>query len=81
MAAVGRPRKRKTTNRTFGDRVRGIIDSRGWNVERLAKESGLSLGTVCKTVHGHRLNPSLETVKAIRRALGVSYAALIDGEE
>ncbi|MCW3056431.1 MAG: DNA-binding protein [Solirubrobacterales bacterium] len=68
---------------TFAANLRRIREESGFSQEKLALESGLSMGHVSKIDRGD-CEPGVRTVSKLARGLGVSVAALfegIDGEE
>lgn len=57
----------------FPSRLIALRESRNWTRYRLARESGLSQGHLASIEKGE-VSPSIEVVKKIARALGVSLA-------
>jgi transcriptional regulator with XRE-family HTH domain len=61
-----------------GEFVRDFRVERAWSQEQLAKLCGLSVRTVARAEGGGR--PSLDSVKALAAAFGVSPASLMNGD-
>jgi len=55
------------------ERIRALMEERGWTPYRLAKESGLSDGTVGNIFRRNTV-PSMATLQAICRGLKISLA-------
>jgi transcriptional regulator with XRE-family HTH domain len=60
----------------LGEAVRTTRVERGWSVEQLARESGLSVGIVSQIERGHG-NPALSTMRGLAEALGFEVADLL----
>ncbi len=65
-------------SRVIGDRVRDLRLDLGFTMERLAEESGLSLGMLSKIEHG-QTSPSLSTLTSLANATGVPFTAFFRG--
>ena len=61
-------------SKILSDRRRAI----GMSIDQLVTESGVPKGTVTKILTGKSANPSLENVKAIAYALGLSLNDVFD---
>lgn len=64
---------------TIGDRLRLAREAKGWNQQRLAKEAGLSQGTIGNIEAGIR--DGLHSLADLAEALGIRYKWLRSGEE
>ena len=63
----------------LGARLRALREARGLSQERLAARAEVSTATVRRTELGH-YEPTLSSLRAIARALGVSLSELIEAE-
>ena len=59
------------------DKLKKLLEERGWSCYRLAKEARLSESTVRAAVSGES-EPTLRTVEALCGGLGVPPSALLD---
>lgn len=59
------------------NRVKELRKKRGWTLERLAAESGLSITTISR-VENHKKGWSPDSLEKLAKALGVSVGELID---
>ena len=55
------------------ERLRALLDARGWSEYRLAKESNLSESTIMN-IFRRNATPSIPTLEAICRGLGITLA-------
>lgn len=55
------------------ERLRHLMDERGWTVYRVARESGLSEKTVYN-IYSRNTMPSIPTLEAICSAFGITLA-------
>lgn len=78
MLFVARKRVRHSTPLRFGREVRRRRKVLGLTLEQLAERSGLTPNYI-GTVENDRRDPSLSTVIALARGLGVPTAELIGG--
>lgn len=69
------PRTSSKEIAALGEAVRTARADRGWSVEQLARESGLSVGIVSQIERG-RGNPSLSTMRRLAEALGFELGDL-----
>jgi len=63
----------------FGERLKEILDSKGWNQADLSKATGIEEGHVSKIITG-KIKPNQTTVSKIAEALGMPLAALYDDD-
>ncbi len=61
----------------FGDRLRDMREARGWTRDNLFESSGISHRALSYLEWGRRA-PTLPTIVALARALGVAPGALVD---
>lgn len=62
------------------ERLRRLLDERGWTEYRLAKNSGLSESTIANIFKRNTI-PSLPTLEAICKGLGITLSQFFaDGE-
>lgn len=62
----------------FGKKLKDLRKSKGLGVNQLALKSGLSASTISRFETGQRKGPTLETVKKLSKALGVSISYFDD---
>lgn len=55
------------------ERIKQLMDQRGWTIYRLSKESGLAQTTI-SNIFKRNNDPSLQSVEAICRAFGISMS-------
>lgn len=72
-------RAAKPLHRLIGERVRALRDERGMPRTELARRSGASL-TSLNLLEGAQVQPSLQTLEAVAKALEVRVADLLDEE-
>ncbi|WP_373749642.1 helix-turn-helix domain-containing protein, partial [Jeotgalibaca porci] len=56
----------------FGEKLKYLRESRGYGVNQLALKSGVSASQISRFESGERKDPTLETVKKLASALGIS---------
>jgi transcriptional regulator with XRE-family HTH domain len=61
----------------IGANVKELLEARNMTQYRLAKMSGISRSYICELVKGKYQNPSIQILKAISKALGVSITRLM----
>lgn len=73
---------------TLGERLRKAREARGWSTRRLEQETErlgrrVSHGYISQLENAgrYKANPSLSTIEVLARALGVSSAYLLQGDE
>lgn len=64
----------------LGKRIREVRASRGWTLDQLAKEAGLTKGFLSQVENGKAPTPSGRVLLAIARALGASVDWLLTGK-
>ena len=60
-------------------KIRDLMNERGWSMYRLAKESGVSWSTI-RHMFERNTEPTVPTLEAICRGLGISLETLLLGE-
>lgn len=58
----------------FGEKLKYLRESRGYGVNQLALKSGVNASQISRFETGARKDPTLETVKKLSAALGVSIS-------
>ena len=58
------------------DRVRTCMEDTGYNVARVARDSGVSYGTISNWMNGTTMRPQYATVCAAIRAMGHDFAVV-----
>lgn len=71
------------TQAIFTNRLREIVEDKGWSRKTLSKRSGIHYQQVTKLMKGERADPRLSTVVKLANALGVTtdYLAGIDYDD
>jgi transcriptional regulator with XRE-family HTH domain len=64
-------RKRRFSERPFGETVQSLMAETGTTYRALAERTGLSAGYLNHLVHGNRPVPSNDVMAALAKALGV----------
>src|SRR6478736_9313583 len=64
----------------LGERVRRLRHGKGWTLEQLANEAGVSKGFMSAVENGHN-TPSGKILLKLGRALGASVDYLVQGDE
>lgn len=62
----------------FGKKLKDLRESKGLGVNQLAVKSGVSASNISRFENGQRKGPTLETVKKLSKALGVSISYFED---
>lgn len=73
------PRRRSTITKKVGGRLRALREERGLSVAEVARRAGTSPAAVRFVEAGERA-PTIVSVEALCRALGVPLAALFSGK-
>lgn len=68
---------RKMSNNKIAENLKKLRAERGLSLEKVARLADLSLNTIVKIENGVNTNPTIETVKKIADALGVSLDDLM----
>lgn len=63
---------------TFGERVRAARIAAGLTQEEAAEKAGMRYQALAKIERGATDNPTLRTIRAIAKALGVSVCELVE---
>jgi transcriptional regulator with XRE-family HTH domain len=58
--------------------VKQLREQKGWSQERLARIADISNNTITNIEVGNQLNPTIETLKKIAKALEVDVKDLMD---
>ncbi|MYZ37115.1 MULTISPECIES: DUF488 family protein [unclassified Streptomyces] len=67
--------------RALAQRVRAFRENRGWTRERLAKEAGITVGTLGRLESEGAIQPGFFTVGAVAKALAVSLDDLFQAAQ
>lgn len=59
---------------TFGQKLKILREKKGYGVNQLAVKSGVSSSQISRFENGERKDPTLETLKKLSTALGVSIS-------
>jgi transcriptional regulator with XRE-family HTH domain len=65
------------SNQELSKNLKKLRDKKGFSQDRLAKLADVANNTVIKIEQGENKNPTLETLKKLANALGVSLDDLI----
>ncbi len=65
------------SNQDLSKNLKKLRDKKGFSQDRLAKLADVANNTVIKIEQGENKNPTLETLKKLANALGVSLDDLI----
>lgn len=64
----------------FGVKLKQLRESKGFGVNQLAQKSGVNASQISRFENGQRKEPTLETVKKLSNALGVSVSYFTEEE-
>jgi transcriptional regulator with XRE-family HTH domain len=64
----------------IANKLKELREARGWSLQKLASDAGLSISVVHRIERGLEPNPRVNTLKAIARALGVHFTDLVADE-
>jgi len=67
-----------STNQNLAKNVKRLREARGLSQEKLARLADVANNTLIKMETGENKNPTLETLKKVAQALGVSVDDLIN---
>ena len=67
-----------STNQNLAKNVKRLREAKGLSQERLARLADVANNTLIKMETGENKNPTLETLKKVAKALGVSVDDLIN---
>jgi transcriptional regulator with XRE-family HTH domain len=62
-------------------RIKGLMETKGINVQMLASECGKNHMTIRRILQDETYNPTIDTIKAIASALGVDEQYILDGKD
>lgn len=60
----------------FGDRLRRFREAKGWSLDQLGSETGISRAYLWKLERKEGVNPGLDVLKRLARALGTTVGDL-----
>lgn len=63
---------------SFGKKLKALRESKGLGVNQLALKAGVNASSISRLEKGERKDPTLETVKKLSKALGVSISYFED---
>ena len=66
-------------NQSLSKNLKRFREEKGLSQDRLAKLANIANNTIIKIEQGGNINPRLDTLKKIAKALGISVDDLIDG--
>ena len=66
-----------STNQNLANNVKRLREAKGLSQEKLARLADVANNTLIKMESGENKNPTLETLKKVAKALGVSVDNLI----
>ncbi|OGQ23543.1 MAG: hypothetical protein A3I05_08770 [Deltaproteobacteria bacterium RIFCSPLOWO2_02_FULL_44_10] len=61
--------------------IKKIRSEKGFTQEKLAQLAGLSVGHVIRLESRRKTNPTMETLKKISKALGISFEVFVGSEQ
>ncbi|MGX7133123.1 helix-turn-helix domain-containing protein [Enterococcus songbeiensis] len=65
----------------FGERLKLLRESKKYGINQLALKAGVSASQISRFESGERKDPTLETVKKLSKALGVSISYFSEEED
>lgn len=65
----------------FGVKLKQLRESKGFGVNQLAQKSGVNASQISRFENGQRKDPTLETVKKLSNALGVSVSYFTEEQD
>lgn len=66
-----------STNQNLSNNIKRLREAKGLSQEKLARLADVANNTLIKMESGENKNPTLETLKKVAKALGVSVDDLI----
>jgi len=66
-----------STNQNLANNIKRLREAKGLSQEKLARLADVANNTLIKMESGENKNPTLETLKKVAKALGVSVDDLI----
>ena len=67
-----------STNQNLANNVKRLREAKGLSQEKLARLADIANNTLIKMESGENKNPTLDTLKKVAKAFGVSVDDLID---
>jgi len=68
-----------STSQNLSNNIKKLREAKGLSQEKLARLADVANNTLIKMESGENKNPTLETLKKVAKALGVSVDELING--
>lgn len=68
-----------SNNQNLSNNIKKLREAKGLSQEKLARLADVANNTLIKMESGENKNPTLETLKKVAKALGVSVDELING--
>lgn len=62
----------------YVSRIKELLDAKGWTVNKLADEAGITHSTLYKMMNSDNVSPTLTTLEAICNALEISMSDFFD---
>ena len=66
-----------STNQNLASNIKKLREAKGLSQEKLARLADVANNTLIKMESGENINPTLDTLKKVAKALGVSVDDLI----
>lgn len=66
-----------STNQNLANNIKRLREAKGLSQEKLARLADVANNTLIKMESGENINPTLDTLKKVAKALGVSVDDLI----
>ena len=67
-----------STNQNLANNIKKLREAKGLSQEKLARLADIANNTLIKMESGENKNPTLDTLKKVAKAFGVSVDDLID---
>ena len=68
-----------SNNQNLANNIKKLREAKGLSQEKLARSADVANNTLIKMESGENKNPTLDTLKKVAKALGVSVDELING--